>query len=241
MPATGRGPVGPRTCCGAGTWMSRCSRPRAVASCSAAWATSRTTQACSPTSRPTTSISRASTPWPSSPRSRPPCAGSPGGRVGWCSTLMIRSSPQSPAEPTRGSRCSRCDPGARWWPGIASPAGERTCSEATTSSSAKARASRVCCRSPTCRSRSAGWLATTSPMRWLPQPGRAPWARPPSRSRRGCATSGRRPTCRRVGSTCSASADGRSSSISPTTRQAQPRSWTRPRRSRAAPPDGRRR
>ena len=59
-----------RRSCAATTSTWPCSRPPAAAWCCAAWATSRTTRACSPTSRRTTSTSRASTPSPSWPRSK---------------------------------------------------------------------------------------------------------------------------------------------------------------------------
>ena len=75
-------------------------------------------------------------------------------------------------------------------------------------------------RSARCRPRSSGWPATTSPTRWRRPPARAPWARRSSRSPTACATSGRPPSRRPGGSTCSAWARGSSSSTSPTTRPA---------------------
>ena len=57
-----------------------------------------------------------------------------------------------------------------------------------------------------CRSRSAGWPATTSPTRSPPPAARAAWARRSTQVRDGPAsTSGRRPTGRPGGSTCSGS------------------------------------
>ena len=77
---------GARACSAGTTWMWRCSRPRAAASCCAAWATSRTTRRSSPTSAPTTWTSTASTRCRRSRRSRRSSRGSRRRAVRSCST-----------------------------------------------------------------------------------------------------------------------------------------------------------
>ena len=95
--------------------------------------------------------------------------------AGSCSTPTTRSSPRSPAASARRWRCSPCSarsraavraPSGAGRPGLPRPARRHRRGQ-------RRERDRDRRRRPTCRSRSAGWRATTSPTRWPPPAGRA--------------------------------------------------------------------